>query len=193
MYQPKDTLERHLYNVIPKRSRNAILYPSFLYSYPNGTVQVPHSDLSVYSDDDEEFLLLVGLHDVTSIIVFPRSHLPDPNTHYTACPLRLSLRPGDILRFHPKLLHCGDRYDNSNLMLHYYVLNSLESLANITIKPEREQLLRISQKSSVQAYYVRNDGKKKKRKVLDEGLCRRMNNELGYSPSTLSQNTARTV
>ena len=57
--------------------------------------------------------------------------------------MRLLLRPGYILQFHPRLLLSSDKYTEGNVQIHYYVLRSHASLKISTNMPDREQLLRI--------------------------------------------------
>ena len=133
-------INEYILSIIPSRTNPAQLYPSYLYSKAKGSPQVPHSDLLSFSDPKQEFLLLIGVQDTTSLIVFPRSHLVELDSNYRFCPLRISLSPGQILMFHPRLLHAGDKYTRSNLRIHYYVLNTLESLKNTTVQPNKQQL-----------------------------------------------------
>ena len=169
----QEKLEEHILQILPDQAKSSLLYPSFLYSSANGEPQVPHSDLSIFTHPDEEFLLLVALHGVTTIIVFPRSHVPAPKSRYRYCPLRLSLEPGEILRFHPKLLHSGDKYSENNLRLHYYVLKSLDSLKNSTTKPLRRQLLLLVSPVNLKVAHACHEGRQKKRNRIENITSKR--------------------
>ena len=186
MHEPISKLENHILSILQRSPDDIVLYPSLLYSYSNGTVQVPHSDLANVPDANEEFLLLVGFQGTTSIIVFPRTHLSTSDTQYQYSPLRLSLRPGDILKFHPKLLHAGDKYAECNLRIHYYVLKSMSTLDNITNRPDEEQLLRIVNKSTYEKCTLGVTAKKKKQEerakrkyFLNKGFSRSVPSESG--------------
>ena len=58
-------LDKYILSIIPSRINQAYLCPSYLYSIANGSPQVPHCDLSSYSDSKQEFLLLIGVQDIT--------------------------------------------------------------------------------------------------------------------------------
>ena len=82
--------------------------------------QEPHRDLpQVFADTAA--LALVCLEDDTTLLLARKSHLGNRlmEKRYIA---RYGLSIGDVLIFHPRLVHAGDLYYSSNLRLHYYVL-----------------------------------------------------------------------
>ena len=83
-------------------------------------IQDPHCDLGD-RHVGKAVLAFVAIEPNTTIILYPGSHriLEDLNRDYP--PKRFALNVGDILLFHPRLIHCGDRYLHSNLRLHYYI------------------------------------------------------------------------
>ena len=83
-------------------------------------IQDPHCDLGA-RHVGKAVLAFVAIEPNTTIILYPGSHriLEQPNRDYP--PKRYSLNVGDVLLFHPRLIHCGDRYLHSNLRLHYYI------------------------------------------------------------------------
>lgn len=134
------TLDKYLLSVTPARNKPSVLYPSYLSSIANGSPQGPRCDLPSFSDSKQVFLHLIAIQDVTSLIVFPRSHLINLDSVYKFCPLRISLSHGQIIMFHLRLFHAGVKYSKTNLHLHYYEVDSLDCLANTTILPSIEQL-----------------------------------------------------
>ena len=120
-------------------------FPSLLYSPGEGDfIQPPHFDLPKKRNTDNKFLLLVALMDHTTIIVFRKSH----KEHYTydnianCTPVRIILNKGEVLQFHPNLVHCGDAYEARNVRLHYYVLHYHAELADLTVFPSLETIER---------------------------------------------------
>ena len=83
-------------------------------------IQDPHCDLGD-RHVGKALLAFVAIEPNTTIILYPGTHriLEDLDRDYP--PKRYSLNVGDVLLFHPRLIHCGDRYLNSNLRLHYYI------------------------------------------------------------------------
>ena len=84
------------------------------------TIQDPHCDL------DEEYdgtalLAFVAIHPDTTIIIYPGSHKIHEHLQPDYPPRRYALEVGDTLLFHPRLIHCGDRYPESNIRIHYYI------------------------------------------------------------------------
>jgi hypothetical protein len=82
-------------------------------------IQIPHRDLeSRYAD--KAVLCLLALEEETTILLTRETHVQGfSNQHYAVG--RYGLSVGDILLFHPLLVHAGDAYHDSNLRLHYYV------------------------------------------------------------------------
>jgi len=92
-----------------------------LYSRANSnTRQNPHIDLN-----DEyvgnALLAFVCLQPNTTLIIYPGSHDIKGNSEKRFFPRRYLLEAGDIIIFHPLLIHCGDSYVESNIRLHYYI------------------------------------------------------------------------
>jgi hypothetical protein len=83
-------------------------------------IQDPHCDLGD-RHVGKALLAFVAIEPNTTIILYPGTHriLEDLDRDYP--PKRYSLNVGDVLLFHPRLIHCGDRYLHSNLRLHYYI------------------------------------------------------------------------
>ena len=82
--------------------------------------QEPHRDLdTVFSES--ACLALVCLEPNTTILLARKTNIASrvPTRHFIS---RYGLSVGDVLFFHPRLIHAGDSYTKSNLRLHYYVL-----------------------------------------------------------------------
>ena len=84
------------------------------------TIQDPHCDLSS-TYVGKALLAFIAIQPNTTIILYPGSHRIHERLLQEYLPRRYSLEPGDILLFHPRLIHCGDRYPESNIRLHYYI------------------------------------------------------------------------
>jgi len=84
--------------------------------------QRPHVDLS---DELDEYaaLSLIALEPNTTFIMFRSSHKKIGELGADHFPRVYQLGLGDVLIFHPRLIHAGDRYEKSNLRLHYYVID----------------------------------------------------------------------
>jgi ectoine hydroxylase-related dioxygenase (phytanoyl-CoA dioxygenase family) len=65
-------------------------------------------------------LCLLALEADTTILLTRKTHVKGFDKQNYAVG-RYELSVGDILLFHPLLIHAGDAYHNSNLRLHYYV------------------------------------------------------------------------
>ena len=84
------------------------------------TIQDPHAHLEpTYSGT--AILAFVALEPRTILFVYPGTHRIDTSGRTLYLPQRILFDVGDIFLFHPNLLHCGDRYAESNLRLHYYI------------------------------------------------------------------------
>ena len=84
------------------------------------TIQDPHCDLaSAYVG--KALLAFVSIQPNTTIILYPGSHRIHEQLLQDYPPRRYALEPGDILLFHPRIIHCGDRYPESNIRLHYNI------------------------------------------------------------------------
>ena len=56
------------------------------------------------------------------MIIYPGSHHPeDAGRRDRFRPVRVGFEVGDVMFFHPRLIHLGDRYVSANIRLHYYV------------------------------------------------------------------------
>ena len=86
------------------------------------TIQDPHCDLSSFYVD-KALLAFVAIQPNTTIILYLGSHKINQRLQADYPPRRYALDPGDILMFHPRLIHCGDRYEESNIRLHYYIFS----------------------------------------------------------------------
>ena len=87
------------------------------------TIQDPHRDLDT-NYVGNSLLAFSIIHPDTTLIIYPGSHLLDKPSHANRVdhvPRRYGFEVGDILIFHPRLIHCGDAYVNSNIRIHYYL------------------------------------------------------------------------
>jgi len=143
--------------------------PSLLYSpgSDEDIIQLPHNDLPPAMQDPRAFLLLVALMDNTSILLLHRSH-----RETAACgdfsrltPVRILLSKGDVVMFHPRLVHAGDIYRQENIRLHYYVLPKEMQLRDVTDYPGVEKLQRVAGPAAI----AQLNGKNRKR-VAEESL-----------------------
>jgi ectoine hydroxylase-related dioxygenase (phytanoyl-CoA dioxygenase family) len=124
---------------------------SLLYSAAmNQEIQVPHRDLED-NYAESAVLCLLALEEETTILLTKGTHEMDyDRRNYFIS--RYELSKGDILFFHPCLIHAGDAYRNSNLRLHYYVfVKSAEWDINQTylLDNEDEEMLRSSEANLV--------------------------------------------
>ena len=86
----------------------------------SSTIQDPHADLeATYSNT--AMLAFVALEPGTTLFVYPGTHHIGTSGRRQYLPQHILFDVGDIFLFHPSLLHCGDRYAESNLRLHYYI------------------------------------------------------------------------
>jgi len=114
-----------------------------LYSRANSnTIQNPHTDLSEEYVGDS-MLAFVIIHPDTTLIIYPGSHNVTDSNRIRYRPQRFGFEIGDIVLFHPLLIHCGDYYAETNLRLHYYLFARPGlSWSNITF-PVRDYVLRL--------------------------------------------------
>jgi ectoine hydroxylase-related dioxygenase (phytanoyl-CoA dioxygenase family) len=116
---------------------------TILYSRANSNIiQNPHTDLG------EEYvgnamLSFVIIHPNTTLIIYPGSHNPENPDRNRFMPRRFAFEVGDIVLFHPLLIHCGDSYREANIRIHYYLFARPRiSWQNITF-PIRDYVLRL--------------------------------------------------
>jgi len=83
--------------------------------------QKPHMDLSDELDSTAA-LAIVCLEPNTRFIMLRGSHKGIGEVGSNNFPRLYQLNVGDVLIFHPNLIHAGDRYKLSNLRVHYYVI-----------------------------------------------------------------------
>jgi ectoine hydroxylase-related dioxygenase (phytanoyl-CoA dioxygenase family) len=81
-----------------------------------------HHDLPTELDDSSA-LALVAFEPNTTFIMLKGSHTGVGVVGEDSYPRVYGLGVGDILIFHPALVHAGDRYSVSNLRAHYYVID----------------------------------------------------------------------
>jgi len=134
--------------VMPRKLTEFEFVISLLHS-PKGSkeIQLPHRDLDELRDGEGNtiravdpaatFLLLVALENNTTLLVYFGSHL---DNNRVKIPHRILLSRGDVLRFHPRIVHCGDRYLESNTRLHYYIMPKGFDLEDETHFPEPEEI-----------------------------------------------------
>ena len=84
--------------------------------------QKPHRDLR--NLDNDAALALIAFEPNTRFIIFRGTHIHDGKIGIDNVPVIYELDVGDILVFHPSLIHAGDRYWTSNLRLHYYMIST---------------------------------------------------------------------
>jgi ectoine hydroxylase-related dioxygenase (phytanoyl-CoA dioxygenase family) len=104
----------------PEVDKDLKVVESLLYSPSmNQDIQIPHRDLAPrYAD--KAILCLLALEEETTILLTRGTHIKGfKDQNYAVGRYELSV--GDILFFHPLLIHAGDAYRNSNLRVHYYV------------------------------------------------------------------------
>ena len=123
-----------------------LLYTETLLFSRDGseTIQDPHADLeSRYSDT--AVLAFVALEPGTTLFVYPGTHRIDTSGRTQYLPQHILFDVGDIFFFHPNLLHCGDRYAQSNLRLHYYLFARPRFIWRNVIFPARDGTLDLMQ------------------------------------------------
>ena len=127
---------------------------SVLFSCKNSNlIQDPHCDLGLEYVGNS-LLAFVVLEPKTTIIVYPGSHLEDEKKRQYLVPRRISLAPGDLFIFHPRLIHCGDAYVYSNIRLHYYFFDRpLFTWRNRTF-PIEEGMLRLMEATSNEFQWI---------------------------------------
>jgi len=117
---------------------------SILYSPANSKVtQLPHRDLEIVEDTEKTFLIFGALQDNTFLHVYLRSHLKlDENQKKDKrrknFPRKLLLNRGEVLKFHPALIHAGSSYLQANVRLHYYILPNGQIVGDYTNVPTPE-------------------------------------------------------
>jgi hypothetical protein len=95
-----------------------------LYSTDNADQrQRLHTDLPK-TLKNKAVLAFVCLEPDTTIVMLRSSHKKNGDLGVDTFPGVFRLSVGDILLFHPNLIHAGDRYSRSNLRLHYYVMET---------------------------------------------------------------------
>ena len=110
----------------------------------SNTIQDPHADLdSTYSG--KAILAFVALEPGTTLFVYPGTHHIDTSGRRQYLPQHILFDVGDIFLFHPSLLHCGDRYVESNLRLHYYIFASPDIIWDNVTFPARDGTLDLMQ------------------------------------------------
>ena len=111
---------QHARNMLPQE-HGLVTTETILSSKANSrTIQDPHCDLSDRYVG-KALLAFVAIQPNTTIIIYPGSHRIHEGLQEDYPPQRYALNVGDILIFHPRLIHCGDRYSDSNIRLHYYI------------------------------------------------------------------------
>jgi len=113
---------------------------SVLHSRSNSKErQQLHADLGDELKDSAA-LALVALEDNTGFIMCRGSHLDSTKIDdlgVSCLPRVYKMNMGDVLIFHPNLIHAGDRYTQSNLRLHYYAIDKKkEYQLNLTFPVE---------------------------------------------------------
>jgi len=95
---------------------------SVLYSIKGSKErQKPHMDLPTELGPTAA-LAIICLEPNTKFIMLRGSHRGVGEVGINNFPRIYQLSVGDILFFHPNLIHAGDRYKSSNMRIHYYVV-----------------------------------------------------------------------
>lgn len=142
-----DTFHRNIMLMCPRHYEDYSFHPSLLYSSPNSrTVQVPHHDMHDSENPDTNFLLLAALVDYTSFILFMGSHKRGKEINNCLPPKRLILNRGEVLMFHPRLIHSGDVFNHKNVRIHYYVHPATRTFINDSTYTPTESTLEAIQK-----------------------------------------------
>ena len=117
-------------------------------------IQDPHCDLG-QDNIGNSLLAFVALEPNTTIIVYPGSHITDKKKRRSyLIPRRISILPGDLFIFHPRLIHCGDAYVHSNIRLHYYFFDRPHfSWSNETF-PVMDGMLRLMEATSEESQWI---------------------------------------
>jgi hypothetical protein len=98
---------------------------SVLLSKNNSNIrQDMHMDLPYKLKGGKGVLALACLEPGTRIIMLRSSHKGIKSIGFDSFPRIYELRIGDILFLHPNLIHAGDCYVQSNIRVHYYLLQS---------------------------------------------------------------------
>jgi len=150
---------------------------SILYSIKGSKErQKPHMDLPVELNSTAA-LAIICLERNTKFIMLRGSHKGISEVGSNNFPRIYQLNIGDILIFHPNLIHAGDRYRLSNMRVHYYVIPStsnwqlnLTYLARPKVTGYIEELTknRVDQEHRDKACKVKcNEERNKKRKRDD--------------------------
>jgi hypothetical protein len=126
-----------------------------LFSCKNSNlIQDPHCDLG-RKYIDNSLLAFVPLESNTTIIVYPGSHIESRKKRRSyLIPRRISILPGDLFIFHPRLIHCGDAYVHSNIRLHYYFFDRPHfNWSNVTF-PVMDGMLRLMEVTSEEYQWI---------------------------------------
>jgi ectoine hydroxylase-related dioxygenase (phytanoyl-CoA dioxygenase family) len=116
--------------------------------------QKPHVDLPETLNDCAA-LALIAFESNTTFIMFRGSHNMDDVVNRGHFPRIYGLGIGDILIFHPNLIHAGDRFSVSNLRLHYYVIDKTKNYTlNLTYSVEIDIGARMDLLTSYQEHRV---------------------------------------
>ena len=108
------------------------------------TIQDPHADLEpTYSNT--AILAFVVLEPGTTLFVYPGTDRIDTCGRTQYLPQHILFDVGDIFLFHPSLLHCGDRYAESNLRLHYSIFSRPRFIWRNVTFPARDGTLELLQ------------------------------------------------
>jgi len=144
--------------------------------------QKPHMDLPDGLNSTAA-LAIICLEPNTRFIMLRGSHKGIGEVGSSNFPRLYQLNVGDVLIFHPNLIHAGDRYKLSNLRIHYYLIPessnwelNLTYLARPEITGYMESLTKnvSNQEQRVKGFQARCEEKKsKKRKQEDH--CAAMN------------------
>jgi len=166
---PLTRVHEGVLSVLPRSITKFDFLITLLHS-PAGSadIQLPHRDLDIITDDsgkvvralqpEETFLLLVALQDNTTLLVYFGSHIPN---NRIKVPHRVSLSRGEVLRFHPQLIHSGDRYTVANTRVHYYVMPVGFTLMDETHFPEPKEVAVLGDQSHIKVL----EGDKEKRRA----------------------------
>jgi len=138
--------------------------------------QKPHMDLPVELNATAA-LAICCLERNTKFIMLRGSHKGIGEVGTNNFPRVYQLNVGDILIFHPNLIHAGDRYKMSNMRIHYYVIPkaskwklNLTYFARPKVTGYIESLVNnvASQEHRVEGYVAKCEVKKSKKRKQDD-------------------------
>ena len=169
LHDIEQTVDRCVRGMLPP-NHYLLFTETLLFSRDNSDIiQDPHMDLDdTYAG--KALLVFVALEPGTSIIIYPRSHRITKDHKIPFLPQRILLNVGEIFVFHPELYHCGDRYQHSNLRVHYYVFAQPSLIWDNLTFPPRDRDLRLLRCAAerMERNEGRQEGRRRVRREVEE-------------------------